>query len=277
MADSKYSARDDCRKEYKEAVCIDANRIYDSCCDKDCLEDIPVYFTDCTQEIIDRAVGVRLRNAEILNVCIDLEPIPFNRGYYSVDITYYFDVELEVASAHHSPCTTVHGLAVYTKKVILFGSEGGVKMFSSDYRYDEMDDQEIMAENLPRATVQVAAPVSLGAKIVEKCEECIPCCCIPRNVSGRFNGEFGRFNQEKVVYVTLGVFSIVQIERNVSMLIHAYDFCMPDKRCVESTGESPCDLFKKIRFPAEEFFPPRAGELKCTDDYMPSKTCGCGR
>ena len=275
MAEHKFIAPGECRKEYKEAVCIDANRIYDSCCDKDCLENIPVYFTDCTQSIVDRAVGVRLRSAEIINACIDLEPIPFNRGYYSVDITYYFDVELDLTLGHHVPCTSVHGLSVYTKKVILYGSEGGVKIFSSDYRYDDMDDQEIMTKNLPKATVQVAAPVSLGAKIEEKCDKCIPCCCIPGCIAARYNGEFGNGGCEKVVTVTLGVFSIIQIERNVSMLIHAYDFCMPEKRCVESSEENPCDLFKRLRFPAEEFFPPKAGELKDTKDLMPTFTCGC--
>ena len=29
---------------FKEAVCIDASRVYDSCGDKDCLEDLRVYF-----------------------------------------------------------------------------------------------------------------------------------------------------------------------------------------------------------------------------------------
>lgn len=275
MAEHKFIAPGECRKEYKEAVCIDANRIYDSCCDKDCLENMPVYFTDSTQSVVDRAVGVRMRNAEIINVCIDLEPIPFNRGYYSVDITYYFDVELDLTLGHHSPCSTVHGLSVYSKKVILYGSEGGVKIFSSDFRYDDMDDQEIMTKNLPKATVQVASPVSLGAKIEERCDRCIPCCCIPGCISSRFNGEFGSFNCEKVVYVTLGVFSIIQIERNVSMLIHAYDFCMPEKRCIESSDENPCELFKRLRFPSEEFFPPKAGDLKDDCDILPPCTCGC--
>ena len=36
---------------FKEAVCIDAGRIFDSCSDKDCLEDLQVYFTDTTQPL----------------------------------------------------------------------------------------------------------------------------------------------------------------------------------------------------------------------------------
>ena len=30
----------------KEAICIDTNRVYDSCADKDCLTDLRVYLTD---------------------------------------------------------------------------------------------------------------------------------------------------------------------------------------------------------------------------------------
>ena len=31
---------------FKEAVCIDAGRVYDSCCDRDCLEDLRVYLRE---------------------------------------------------------------------------------------------------------------------------------------------------------------------------------------------------------------------------------------
>ena len=74
---------------FKEAVCIDAGRIYDSCCDKDCLEDLQVYFTDVTQPIIDSSVNVKCKKVEILNVFLEVEPVAFNRGFYSVDITFF--------------------------------------------------------------------------------------------------------------------------------------------------------------------------------------------
>lgn len=272
MAD-KYMA-EDCR--YREAVCIDANRIYDSCSDKDCIEDLPVYFTDCTQGIIDRAMNVRAKKAEVVNVFVDLEPIPFNRGFFSVDMTFYFDVELEVSTAHGMPCNVVHGLAVFSKKVILYGSEGGVKIFSSDFCLDRNDSQEPMTKNLPKATVQVATPIVLSAKLKEK-EKCCCCCCnIPRCVSCCFDGDFTHEHGDNTVVVTIGLFSIVQIERNVSMLIHAYDFCIPEKRCVESS-DSPCKLFDRIKFPVDEFFPPKAGDIKCNDNDKcePRKQCGC--
>ena len=46
MADQKFAGQQSgCSNGFKEAVCINAGRIYDSCSDKDCLEDLRVYFT----------------------------------------------------------------------------------------------------------------------------------------------------------------------------------------------------------------------------------------
>ena len=59
----------------------------------------------------------------------------------------------------------------------------------------------------------------------------------------------------KTVLVTLGVFTIVQLIRNVQMLMPVYDYCMPNKECTP-TSENPCDLFHKMCFPVNEFFPP---------------------
>ena len=39
MADNKFIHDNGC----KEAVCVDAGRVYDSCSDKDCIEDIPSF------------------------------------------------------------------------------------------------------------------------------------------------------------------------------------------------------------------------------------------
>ena len=39
----------------KEAVCIDAGRFMIRCSDKDCLEDLRVFFTEREQMVVDRA------------------------------------------------------------------------------------------------------------------------------------------------------------------------------------------------------------------------------
>ena len=72
MAESKAFRPNDCTC-FKEAVCIDAERIYDSCSDKDCLEDLQVFFSDKTQPIIDKAASIKCKKVKVINVCVDVE------------------------------------------------------------------------------------------------------------------------------------------------------------------------------------------------------------
>lgn len=252
---------------FKEAVCIDAYRVYDSCADKDCLEDTRVYFTEAGQNIIEQACNVRLKDVRIINVCLDLEPVPFQKGFYSVDMTFFFEVAFEACMSPAAAPVSVCGLSVFTKKVILYGSEGNVKVFSSDFAMNESDIQNIPYKSLPRATVQVAEPIALSSTL---CEVNPGCCCepqcrIPSCICQRYGGDFVCSGVGKIVKVTIGLFTIVQIERNVQMLIPAYDFCIPDKECVTSS-DNPCELFSRIDFPTDEFFPPRASELNDSTD-----------
>lgn len=270
MLDNKTPSRRDC---FKEAVCINANRVYDACRDRECLEDMQVYFIERDQEMINNAIGVRMKSAEVINVIIDTEPVPFNRGYFCVDLTIYFCICLDVTVSPISAPCEVCGLSVYHKKAILFGSEGSVRTFSSDFSFDDDDVQNKPSSNLPRVTCQVADPICLGAKLVKVCEPCRPCCCVPRCVERRFGGGFDHQCGERMVQVTLGIFMIIQLERQVQMLVPVYDFCMPEKICIEEGNDDPCELFGRISFPTEAFFPPRCESL---GDCEPPVTCGCG-
>ena len=80
----------------EKPVCVDAMRIYDSCSDKDCLEDLRVLFPASVQPVVDASANVRVRDVDVISVYIDMQPIPFNRGYYSIDLTFFFDVSLEL-------------------------------------------------------------------------------------------------------------------------------------------------------------------------------------
>ena len=73
---------------FKEAVCIDTNRVYDSVSDKNCLEDLQVTFPDEAQSIVNNCCSLKLKEVEVENVYMDVEPIPFNKGFYTVDITF---------------------------------------------------------------------------------------------------------------------------------------------------------------------------------------------
>lgn len=263
-----------CDREIKDAVCIHTDKVYDSCKDKDCIEDARVYLTSCGQEIIDKAVNVKCRKAEIIWVFPDVEPVPFNRGYYTVDLKFFFKITLDAYLGVGKP-TQVEGLASFDKRVILFGSEGSAKVFESKYSYDSFDEQLWKKTNMPKAVVEVVDPLCLGAKVVEACDK--SCCChddldisgIPECVCKIFDGNLVMGGEQKRVYVSIGLFSIVKIERNVQLLIPAYDFCVPQKECVASTDDSPCELFEKIQFPFDEFFPPErdACSFDTFDDY----------
>ncbi len=194
--------------------------------------------------------------------------MPFNRGFYSVDITFFFTVHLNAYTSPVSVPTCVQGLATFSKKVILYGSEGNVRVFSSDTAFGNTTTAN---NNLPKASVQVVEPICLSCRMTD-CPE-YRCQCginVPPAVSCHYDGEFSVNNQGKTVYVTLGLFTIVQLERSVQMMIPAYDYCVPDKECTTTTDD-PCELFKRIKFPTNEFFPPRMDDL-CDEEIQ---ECGC--
>ena len=109
---SQNSASSGC---FKEAVCINAGRVYDSCSDKDCVE-LRVVFTDTAQQIIDNATSIKCKAVQVMDVFMDVEPVPFNKGFYSVDMTFYFVVQLEACTMETITPIPVDGLAVFTKK-----------------------------------------------------------------------------------------------------------------------------------------------------------------
>ena len=256
-------------RSYGEPVCIDARRVYDSCGDKDCMSDLPVFVSEQSQELIDNAVNVRIRSADVLNTMLDIEPVPFNRGFYSIDITFFFSVILDVFSSPNTPPTQVTGICMSDKKVILYGSEGNVRVFSSDMALDEFDLQNPPARSLPTANVQVAKPIALAVTLADrgcgyKLRHKVPCGLV-KAIGGNLS-ESG----ERVALATLGVFSIVQLMRSVQMLIPSYDFCIPEKHCEGST-DSPCEMFSRLDFPTDEFFPPNVAE-----SGSDINGCGCG-
>ena len=263
-----------------EAVCIDTARVYDSCADKDCLADIRVYFTTPAQAVIDTAATVRCRSCEVLNVFSEIEKVPFSAGYYSVDATFFFMVALDAYTSPTAAPQTVYGLCVYSKKAILYGAQGSVKVFSSEYAPAAVDAQSAAAETNPRAKIQVATPICLEAKLGCACD-CCGCGAesvgIPDSIRRLFAGEFVTADTARAVRVTLGLFSIIQLERDVQMLIPAYDFSFPSKECTNRT-EDPCQAFSRIQFPVAEFFPPEQAPARDeTETPLFSGGCGCGR
>ena len=164
-----------------EAVCIHTKKIYDSCRDKDCIEDLRFYPTACGQDVLNRAQTVKGGKAELLYTYINVEPVVFNRGFYTIDMRFFYRVTLNAYCANPRPIE-VEGLCVFDKRVILFGSEGSAKIFSSKVRIDGLDRQLLEQSNMPIAVVEAVDPIVLDAKLVECCENrCCDCdiCEIP--------------------------------------------------------------------------------------------------
>ena len=145
---------------FKEAVCIDTNRVYDSVSDKNCLEDLQVTFPDDVQSIVNNCCSLKLKEVEVENVYMDVEPIPFNKGFYTVDITFFFQATFEAQMPGMS-CVTITGVTTFTRKMILYGSEGNVKVFCSDQNGTNQNG------GMPKVCLQVSAPVALGCRIVD--------------------------------------------------------------------------------------------------------------
>ena len=240
---------------FKDAVCIETQRIFDSCQDKDCLEDLEVVFTDeDDRKTIEHSAFIKAKCVEVTNVTFSIDPVAFNKGFYAVNITYTFGVQLDAYCNASQIPTTVTGTASFPKKVILYGSEGCSKTFTSVDTITEpesMDPCCCKCTSLPKASVSVVDPIILDAKLL--CKPVIncktnPCDCATEKTHDRPQGKC------KNAYVTIGLFSIVSLSRPVSMVVPVYDYCVPDKECTSNT-DSPCELFEKIDFPVDEFFP----------------------
>jgi hypothetical protein len=244
----------------QEAVCIHTRKVYDSCREKECLRDLRVYLTSTSQAILENSVNVKARDAELLHATIDVEPITYNRGFYTVDVRYFYRITLDASCGVGRP-KTLYGLAVYDKRTVLFGSEGSARIFSSDCRWNAQDMQNPERTNLPVAVVEVVDPVVLGCKTLDSC--CDSCCSaadVPADICGCFEEDLVVNSDGRQLFVTLGQFSIIKLERDIQLLMPAYDFCMPDKECAGNTTD-PCALFQNFQFPVDEFFPPREGEF----------------
>lgn len=255
----------------KEAVCVHTDKIYDSCRDKDCIEELRLYPTLASQSYIENAVSVRARSAKLLYAAVDVDEVAFNRGYYTVDVRYFYKITGDAFSLS-SPPSVIEGLAIFDKRVILFGSEGRAKVFTSNALINDLDGKTARKSSMPKAVVEAVDPIILNMKIVDVCDcSQSDCCCndVPPFISDSFNGDIALDAQGKRVYITLGQFSIIRLERDSQLVIPVFDYCMPDKECTGCGDDDPCTLFSRISFPVDEFFPPDAIEsCDCYRDVM---------
>ena len=247
----------------REAVCVHTDKISDSCLAKDCIEDLQVYLTVPSQQALDCAVSAKARYVELLHVGVHVETVPYSTGYYTVDLTFYYRVIADASAAGGRP-TTVTGLAIFSKRLVMFGGETSARSFSSRSGVSCLCKQAIQAGNVPEAIVEVVDPMILGSRVQEVCS--CNCCppsppVIPEAILGCFEEQLVLDGESKRLLVTIGQFSIARLERSTQLLIPTFDYCIPSKTCKNvgsSNTESPCEVFRQIEIPMDAFFPSKA-------------------
>lgn len=249
----------------REAVCVHTKKIMDSCRDKDCIEDLRVYLTRDSQACLERAGSVRPRSAELLYTFVDVEPVPFHNGFYAIDITYYYKIIVDATIGASRPAT-VYGLSRFAKRVMLYGGEGSAKIFSSKTIVGALDEQNMVQCSMPQAVVETVEPIVLSAKVMDSADcrrSDYDCSDLPACICGCFDDELVAAGDTRRLFVSLGQFSIVRLERDTQLLMPCYDYCIPTKECSDAgccdQECDPCDIFSKISFPVSEFFPKGGG------------------
>ena len=156
----------------REAVCVHTDKISDSCLAKDCIEDLQVYLTVPSQQALDCAVSAKARYVELLHVGVHVETVPYSTGYYTVDLTFYYRVIADATLAA-GRTNTVTGLAVFSKRLVLFGGETCARIFTSKDDLGCLCKKSLQSVSLPRAVAETVDPIILGSRVMEACG----CCC----------------------------------------------------------------------------------------------------
>ncbi len=246
-------------EDLREAMCIHTKKITDSCRDKDCIEDLRVYLTTASQNLLDSAAGARVRCADLLYAYIDVEPVAFDRNHYCIDVTFYYRILADAIVGAARPAALT-GLAVFSKRVVLCGEDSRAHVFTSSTRIGEVDGLTLVSANRPTAVVEVLDPMVLSSRIKDVCD----CPCqestavqIPGCVRALYDEDLVVSGDKRRLFVTLGQFSIVRLERDAQMVVPVLDYGVPSRECCDAAGcaEDPCEMFSRIPFPAKQFSP----------------------
>ena len=245
-------------EDLRQAMSIHTRKITDSCRDKDCIEDLRVYLTVPSQRILESASGARVRSAKLLHTYIDVEPVAFDRNHYCIDVTFYYQILADAMTGSTIPATLC-GLAVFSKRAVLCGEDSRAHIFTSDTRIGGTDGLPIRSANRPTAVVEVLDPMVLSSRVMDACDhkECTVV-QLPGAICKCFDDELFLTPTQRRLFVTLGQFSIIRLERDAQLIVPVLDYALPTKECCDSPGtsaEDPCEMFSRIPFPTRQFTP----------------------
>ena len=245
-------------EDLRHAMSIHTRKITDACRDKDCIEDLRVWLTAGSQKILDCAAGVKVRSARLLHTYIDVEPVAFDRNHYCIDVTFYYQILADAMTGSAMPATLC-GLAVFSKRAVLCGEDSRAHIFTSDTRLGAADGRPLHTANRPTAVVEVLDPMILSSRVAEACD---PRDCgviqIPGPICALFDEELVMVPNRRRLFVTLGQFSIIRLERDAQLIVPVLDYALPTRECCDTPGataEDPCEMFSRIPFPTQQFTP----------------------
>ena len=255
--------RQDC-DDLQQAMSIDTRKITDSCRDKDCIEDLRVYLTKSSQCTLNTAAGAKVRSAELLYADIDVEPASFDGHHYCIDVTFYYQILADATVGSCRPAALC-GLAVFSKRAVLCGEDSRAHIFRSDL--GSCNGSSVRSSNRPTAVVEVLDPMVLSSRVREACE-----CSggdvvqIPAFLREMFDEELVLAGEQRRLFVTLGQFSIIRLERDAQLIVPVLDYAIPTKECCDSAvscAEDPCEVFSRIPFPTRQFTPDNCDREHC--------------
>ena len=118
----------------------------------------------------------------------------------------------------------------------------------------------------------------LSSKVRDICD----CTCdstavqIPGCIRSQFDEDLVLSGDKRRLFVTLGQFSIIRLERDAQLIVPVVDYAIPTKDCSDTTGscaEDPCEMFSRIPFPSAQFAPSGCDQNNdCDSGYQ---TTGC--
>ena len=230
----------------KKMIITNSKYIYDSCAAKDYLENLRCFFTESNQNIIEESVDIKPKNISIIDVDVNVDSILFQKDFFTVNQSFFFDVEFETITTNSNKI--LNSLCTFSKKVTLYGGNNNIYIFSSR-------KNENSTNFTPNAVVQASNPIIFNAELnnVVFSDDLGEIPIIPDKIMKKFDGNFVYLNVTKYVTVTLGLFTTTHTERSNQLLIPCSDFASPKKGPMAEINTK--DEFNKMDFPIDNFLP----------------------
>lgn len=231
----------------RDVVPIKVDKVFDSCSDRDCLRGVVVHLNE-KSELPSNINVVKTKCITVNDICISIEPVPFNKGFYSIDLTYTFNVELQAYTRACDTPMTLYGTAYASKNCILYGSESNTKTFFSNGTSIGTTNSCCSTVNLPTANVSIVEPIALETKIKNTCRD---------SANGDTDDDAADTAQQnsrrRRVVLTLGMFSVVELTRPVTIMVPTYNYTIPKRNAAATVKLLRAKYLKKLNFLPRSF------------------------